>query len=113
MTEFLISAFRFSGFLPKVIGAPNNFDYSRPFHSDFLFILSRRVRRPVVRELQIPKSACRGPDDAGEETLLMPRNAGIAVLFNATSPSLRHYPNIRHRPNIGSAQSASNGSCIL
>jgi hypothetical protein len=23
MTEFLISAFRFSGFLPKVIGAPN------------------------------------------------------------------------------------------
>jgi hypothetical protein len=115
MTEFLISAFRFSGFLPKVIGAPNNFDYSRPFHSDFLFIFSRRVRRPVVRELQIPRSARRGADDAGEETLLMPRNAGIAVLFNAisTSPSLRHYPNIRHRPNIGSAQSASNGSCIL
>jgi hypothetical protein len=32
MIEFLISAFRSSGFLPKLIGAANNFDYSGLLH---------------------------------------------------------------------------------
>jgi hypothetical protein len=32
MIEFLISAFRSSGFLPKLIGAANNLDYSGLLH---------------------------------------------------------------------------------
>ena len=35
MIEFLISALRFSGFLPKFIGSANNFYPGGPFHYGF------------------------------------------------------------------------------
>src|ERR1700675_1263781 len=47
MIELLISALRFSGLLPKFIGAANNFHSGWLFHCGLSLTLSR-MRRPVV-----------------------------------------------------------------
>jgi hypothetical protein len=84
MIEFLISAFRSSGFLPKSIGAANNLDYSGLLHCGLsLDFLAPCEAAYSVRATNAnsPTSEPRAMTMIARKTLLMPSNAAIAVSF--------------------------------